>query len=861
MRRTRVGTVARASIMDLRLQSSRRPIEQTECDREPVHIPGAIQPFGVLVAFSLPTWEVSHVSLNAPALFGAASAEDMIGGAMETVLPPTIIHDLRNTFQAAMISGFAERLAGQPIGIKAEVHDILIHASGQIAVAEFIPLAGADTIRTDPATLVKTIIERLRRTTSLKAFLVSAARQIRAVTGYDRVMIYKFLEDESGEVVAEALRAGMPPFLGLHYPASDIPAQSRALFLRQWLRMIPQVEDVPIPVTPTLTKKGTPLDLSLSTLRASSPIHLQYLRNMGSAATLTVSIVDGDRLWGMIACHHDTPRRISSSMAAAVELFAQVFSGLIESKMQKDELAYHAQAREVLDALVTSMEPEETIFQNLRGFAEPLKAMIPCDGIGVWTEGHFESDGVVPPDDAIEELIRFLDLKRVDRCFSTDRLSKMLPDAMRYIDKASGLIAVPFSRSPKDYVLLFRREVVQTVNWGGDPRKAIKKDGGGLSPRESFAAWREQVEAQSLPWRPAELEMAETLRIALLDVILRRANLVDRERRVAQESQLLLVAELNHRVKNVLAVIRSLVRQSQQVATSFESFTADLQSRIHALAKAHDLLTQAHWKQAPLRGLVEVEAEAWTETNDPRLVLEGPPVMVEARAYQSLALVLHELMTNAAKYGALSVKDGRLTVAWALEKTGDLILTWTESNGPEVSPPTRRGFGTIVIEQSIPFEVQGEAAIAYPPEGVRARFKIPYDFIERADADVARVQAAPAQRADLNGKSLLLVEDSMMIALDAQAMLQRCGAEVELVATTNDARRAIELNTFDAAILDVNLYTETSYRIAEELQDRAIPFVFATGYGEQIIVPERFKHVHVISKPYAEDALRAALAA
>ncbi len=847
--------------MELRLQLPARPIEQTECDKEPVHIPGAIQPFGVLVAFSLPTWEVAHVSINAAALFGAASPEAMIGGAMETVLPPQIIHDLRNTFQAAMISGFAERLAGQAVGVDGEPHDILIHPSGQIAVAEFIPVAGADTIRTDPATLVKTIIERLRRTTSFKAFLVSAARQIRAVTGYDRVMIYKFLEDDSGEVVAEALRAGMPPFLGLHYPASDIPAQARALFLRQWLRMIPRVDGTPIPVMPTLTPRGLPLDLSLSTLRAASPIHLQYLRNMGSAATLTVSIIDGERLWGMIACHHDTPRRISSSMASAVELFAQVFSGLIEAKANKDELAYFGQAREVLDALVAGMEPEETIFQSLRGFAEPLKTMIPCDGIGVWSDGHFEGDGIVPPPDAIEELIRFLDTKRVDRCFATDALSRLLPDAMRYVDKVSGVIAVPFSRSPRDYVLLFRREVVQTVTWGGNPNKAVTKDGGGLSPRESFAAWKEQVEGRSLPWRRGELEMAETLRIALLDVILRRANLIDRERRAAQESQLLLVAELNHRVKNVLAVIRSLVRQSQQVATSFEGFTSDLQSRIHALAKAHDLLTQAHWKQAPLRGLVEVEAEAWTEPGDPRLMIEGPPVMVEARAYQTLALVLHELMTNAAKYGALSVKDGRLTVAWSLEKTGNLVLTWTERSGPPVKPPTRRGFGTIVIEQSVPFELQGEASIAYPPEGVGARFKIPYDFVERAEADAVRVQAAPVQRADLNGKSLLLVEDSMMIALDAQAMLQNCGAEVELVATTNDARRAIELNSFDAAILDVNLYTETSYRIAEDLQDRAIPFVFATGYGEQVVVPERFRDVHVISKPYAEDALRAALAA
>ena len=838
-----------------------RPVDQSECAKEPVHIPGAIQPFGVLVAFALPTWEVAHVSANAPDLFGAEGCEAMIGRPMESVLPPTIIHDLRNTFQAAMISGFAERLPSQPVGTDGALHDVMIHPSGQIAVAEFIPVAGADTLRTEAATLVKTIIERLRRTTSFQSFLVSAARQIRAVTGYDRVMIYKFLEDDSGEVVAEALRAGMPPFLGLHYPASDIPPQSRALFLRQWLRMIPEVDAAPLAIVPTITAKGTPLDLSLSTLRASSPIHLQYLRNMGSAATLTVSIIDGERLWGMIACHHDTPRRISSSMAAAVELFAQVFSGLIEAKMQKDELAYYGQAREVLDALVASMEPEETIFQSLRGFTEPLKAIIACDGIGVWSDGRFEGEGVVPPADAVDEMIRFLDGKRVDRCFSTDQLSKLLPDALRYVDKVSGIVAVPFSRAPRDYVLLFRREVVRTVSWGGNPNKVVLNDGGGVGPRESFAAWKEQVEGRSLPWGRGELQMAETLRIALLDVILRRANLIDRERRVAQEDQLLLVAELNHRVKNVLAVIRSLVRQSQQVATSIEGFTADLQSRIHALAKAHDLLTQAHWKQAPLRGLVDVEAEAWTEPGDPRLLIEGPPVMVEARAYQTLALVLHELMTNAAKYGALSVRDGRLTIAWSLEKTGDLVLTWTERGGPDVRSPTRRGFGTIVIEQSVPFELQGEASIAYPVEGVAARFKIPYDFVKKAEADPVRAAVAPLRRADLSGKCLLLVEDSMMIALDAQAMLQNCGAEVELVATTGDARRAIELNSFDAAILDVNLYTETSYRIAEDLQNRAIPFVFATGYGEQVVVPDRFKDVHVISKPYAEDALRAALAA
>ena len=831
----------------------------SECEKEPVHTPGAIQPFGCLLAFSLPTWAIAHASLNAADLFGADSSQAMIGQPMESVLSPKLIHDLRNTFQAAMISGFAERLASVPLGSTGELHDILIHASGQLAVAEFIPCDGADTMRSDPTSLVKTIIDRLRRTTTFQTFLTSAARQIRAVTGYDRVMIYKFLEDDSGKVVAEALRAGLPPFMGLHYPASDIPSQARALFKRQWLRMIPSVDHQTIGVIPALTSKMLPLDLSLSTLRAASPVHLQYLRNMGSAATLTVSILIGDRLWGLIACHHERPRRISSSTCAAVELFAQVFSTQIEAKQQHDELALIANAREVHDHLLSSMEPEETIFDNLRRFSDLLRDMIACDGIGVWSNDRFEGEGVTPPQDAIEELIRFLNAKRSDRVFPTNALGRDLPDAMRYADLVSGMVAIPFSRTPKDYLLLFRREVVQTVEWGGDPNKALRDDGTGIGPRASFAAWREIVRGTATPWCRSEIEIAETLRVSLLDIILRRANLVDRERRNAQETQLLLVAELNHRVKNVLAVVRSLVRQSRQGAQTLEAFSADLQSRIHALSLAHDQLTMAHWKAAPLQTLIEAEAEAWTETGDVRLSLSGPSVMIEARAYQTLALVLHEMMTNAAKYGGLSVATGRLAISWALAANNDLTLSWCESDGPVVVPPTRRGFGSIVVEQSIPFELRGDAKIEHLAEGVRAHFMIPGEFVTRGEDVARRPKLPPVARADLTGKSLLLVEDSMMIALDAQSMLQSCGAEVELAATATDARRAIKLNKFDAAILDVNLYTETSFVIAEDLQDRAIPFVFATGYGETVTVPERFKDIHVISKPYAEDALRAAL--
>ena len=837
------------------------PVEIAECEREPVHVPGAIQPFGCLVAFALPTWSIAQVSENAAAAFGIATIEEMIDAPAETILTPKIIHDLRNTFQAAMISGFAERLPNVAIGPTGALHDVLIHASGALAVAEFIPCEGAEAIRTDPTTLVKTIIDRLRRTTTLQSFLTSAARQVRAVTGFDRVMIYKFLADDSGEVVAEALRAGLPPFFGLHYPASDIPAQARALFEKQWLRMIPDVGYAPVPIVPAMTPKGAPLDLSLSTLRSASPVHLQYLRNMGSAATLTVSILLQGRLWGLIACHHETGRRISPATAAAVELFAQVFSTQIEAKTQHDELSYRARARETHDRLIAEMAPEETIFDNLRRFDGTLRELIPADGIGIWTEGRFESVGIAPPPEAIDGLVELLNSKPVDRVFETSELKRHLPDAVRFSDRVAGVLSIPFSRAPKDFLLLFRREVLQTVTWSGDPNKAVDADSGRIGPRASFAAWKQIVSGKSVPWLRGETEIAETLRVSLLDIILRRANLVDRERRVAQESQLLLVAELNHRVKNILAVIRSLVGQSRQGAASLESFTTDLQARLQALSVAHDQLTQSHWKAAPLAALIAAEAQAWTETGDARLVLDGPPVMIEARAYQTLALVLHEMMTNAAKYGALSVQGGRLAIAWSVEAERGLVLTWTERDGPPVTPPSRRGFGSIVVEQTIPFELKGTALIEHAAEGVRASFTIPAEFILAGAEAAAPRRDLPVARADLVGKTLLLVEDSMMIALDAQSMLQNCGADVELAATTADARRAMNLNRFDAAILDVNLYTETSFAIAEDLQERNIPFVFATGYGETITVPERFQHVFVVSKPYVEDVLRAALAA
>ena len=834
-------------------------IDLDTCALEPIHIPGAIQPHGTLIVCSVPDWTVSHAAVNAVELLApGTSLASLFGRALDGIVSGRIVHDLRNVLQTAMASHTAERLGGVDLGSGRGTYDIVVHGTNSGVILEFIPpTATADSI--DPTTLVKTMISRLGRAPTLERFLRLAVQQVRAITGFDRVMVYKFLPGGTGQVVAEALRAGLPPFMDLHYPASDIPAQARDLYLRQWLRLIPDVDYVPVPLKAGPGVDDQPLDLSLAALRSVSPIHLEYMRNMGSRATLTISLLQNGALWGLIACHHTVPRRLPTGALAACELFGQIFSLQIEAKEREEDYSVVDRARGAHDKLIAAMSPEETIFENLTRFGPDLMSLIACDGVGIWTQGRFTGAGRVPPESGLHDLIAFLSRGSAHQPFATDELRRHLPPAARYAAECSGVLAIPFSRSSRDFLLFFRQEVIQTLRWGGDPTKPVDiVDGGGrIGPRKSFDAWQETVRGRSRPWRSGEMQIAETLRISLLDVILRRADLIDRERLAAQESQLLLVAELNHRVKNILALVRSLVRQSRQGATSIEEFSSDLESRIRALAQAHDQLSHAGWQSAPLRRLLDAEAAAWGAAADTRVSFEGPGVLLMPRAYQALALVIHEMMTNAAKYGALSRSGGTLAVAWTFVGHGDLALTWIESGGPPVRAPARRGFGSVVTTQTIPFELKGETEIEFRLEGVRARFLVPAEHVREATSPIEEAAAAPARvGAPIQGQRLLLVEDSMMIALDAQAMLQEAGASVEIAGSLPDARRALGAEAFDGAVLDINLSGETSFGLADELLRERLPFVFATGYGESIAIPDRFGSVPVVLKPYDAASLR-----
>jgi light-regulated signal transduction histidine kinase (bacteriophytochrome)/CheY-like chemotaxis protein len=682
-------------------------------------------------------------------------------------------------------------------------------------------------------------------------------------------MVYRFAADGAGEVVAESCRSGIGSFLGLHYPASDIPAQARALYRRNLLRVIADVDARPVPILPELDG-GKPLDLSLSILRSVSPIHIEYLRNMGVAASMSISIIVDDRLWGLFACHHYAPLLPSFERRSVCELFAQMYSMRLESRERKETVEFERRAREISDQLLGAVASDETLLNDPDWLANILTNAIPADGVGVWINGSSAFSGLTPKAEDFRRIIAFLNQDATGRVFATDEIASVLPGAERFAGRAAGMLAIPISRAARDYVVLFRQEIIRSVRWGGDPHKPIEfgPNGPRLTPRESFAEWKELVEGRSRPFTASELRVAETLRATLTEVVLRLADEATVQRQQANERQELLIAELNHRVRNILGVIRGLIRQSKPHDGSIEGFVKLVDGRIHALARAHNQITDDHWGPAPIQALIDAEIAAFLADHPDRIETSGGFVLLNPQAYSTMALVIHELVTNSAKYGSLS-QDGTVSISWRRNGEGDLIFDWREQGGPPVKPPTRKGFGTTIIERSVPYDLGGEARIDYAAEGVRAHFRIPARHVGEAKGDRTPAIKYPRPAAGhpvappsqiLVGETVLLVEDSLIIALDAEDVLGRLGADQVVTASTvPGALEALASDPPTLAMLDINLGDSTSYRVADRLAELGIPFIFASGYGEQAQLPDAHRGRRVLQKPYTLENVARAL--
>jgi two-component system, chemotaxis family, sensor kinase Cph1 len=356
-----------------------------------------------------------------------------------------------------------------------------------------------------------------------------AADEVRRITGFDRVLVYQFDKDWHGTVVGESrddLVYGS--FMDLRFPASDIPAQARELYRLNRLRLIVDASYRPSPLVPPLDPTtGRPLDLSFAALRSVSPIHVEYLRNMGLVASMSISILRGGELWGLISCHHKSPRNVPFEVRTACDFLGQMLSVHLEARERAAEYDHRMRLREIHGKLLAYMAGEEHFARGLVKHGADLLALTGADGAAVVFEGTQSLIGATPTDAQVARVTDWLAEEHGgEELVCVDSLPAVLPDAADFKDVASGLLAIEISKLHKSYILWFRPEVIRTVTWGGDPRKPVEPDAGQLRlhPRKSFEAWKETVRFRSIPWRKSEEDAAHDLRNAVVGIVLRKAE-------------------------------------------------------------------------------------------------------------------------------------------------------------------------------------------------------------------------------------------------------------------------------------------------------------------------------------------------
>lgn len=486
------------------------PVTLDNCDREPIHIPGFIQSHGVFFTFD-EYGSCCFRSRNAEAMLGpsvpalgeALAAHHFFGdGLVQAMLAEVRASEDSDVIPHAMeISG------------EMGAFDVIAHKTSSGIICEFEATANAVPTPASFSFKSHRSMERLKRQTTITTLLNAAVEEVRGMTGFDRVMAYRFRHDESGDVVAESVTDALDPFLGRRYPASDIPAQARRLYVINTLRLIADVKALPVAVdaAPAMT---TPIDMSHAVLRSVSPIHLEYLSNMGVGASMSVSIVIGGKLWGMLACHHMTPRRVSHTVRMACDVLAQILASNLQGAIAHDLAANADLAASLRSRIVEQVLHADNILIGLSSEAAGLCEAFAAQGVAIADVGKIEVFGGLSKAAGaiLLDWLGTLD-SSAGKMIYGDSLEALGIPTQQDIDPWCGILALPFGSESRSWLLLLRKEQIETVLWGGKPEKNYASGplGPRLTPRGSFELWREIVRGKSVPWGVSDLESAQKL--------------------------------------------------------------------------------------------------------------------------------------------------------------------------------------------------------------------------------------------------------------------------------------------------------------------------------------------------------------
>lgn len=555
------------------------------CADEPIRFPGAVQPHGVLMTLSLPELHIQQISANVLSMLNQP-AESLLNQPLAKLVGAQNAAAIKqaSACDALDTPPLELTLNGQPFeGLLHRAHDVVV------LELERKPDAIEAQSTMNKVRRLSRLLQRLQAAQNLPALYEMCVTEIQAMTGYDRVLIYRFEEEGHGQVIAEASAPSMELFNGLFFPASDIPEQARELYRTHWLRIIPDANYEPVALVPTLRPDtGQALDLSGAVLRSVSPIHCQYMRNMGVLSSMSISLMDGERLWGLISCGHRQPLHVPHELRMACQTLGQVLSLQI-SALQTLEISRQREAK--MDALVrlnaAMVHSPNTVFDGLTTDPERLMALTQADGVAILEDNVLHRYGNCPQPEDIRALHQWFKA-RGQSVFSSHQLSGVYPEAAQYKAIASGVLIMSLPKPIDNAVLWFRPQVKANIQWSGDPKKPLNLEqtdkGLRLRPRTSFEIWKVEMEGISTKWSHGDLFAADDLRRSALENDLARQ--VQREQQAVRARDEL-VAVVSHDLRNPMTIISMLCGMMQK------AFSSDGTHSSRRISSAIDTMQQA----------------------------------------------------------------------------------------------------------------------------------------------------------------------------------------------------------------------------------------------------------------------------
>ena len=502
------------------LTSGRINYDAEFCGKVPLHQTNQVQPHGILLVVKTDDLVILQGSENAEELLGT-KVESLIGRSLSEIINIIEVDVLRQRL-AINIEGKVPvtwTIGGKNYGA-------LLQKTGAYFIAEIEKeeYAATDTF-VNVYQELKYVMASIDAAETADEACTIVAREIKRLSGFDKVMIYRFDKEWNGEVIAEEKEEGMDVYMGLKFPASDVPRQARELYRRNPYRLIPNVNYQPLklyPVINPLTHAFT--DLTDSNLRSVVPVHLEYLRNMKVSASMSTRILKDGVLWGLIACHHRTPKFLSYQMCSVFELLSHVISAKITSLTNTDTHHYRSEMQHLLTRVMESVYKTGSLTAGLLSQEETLLKMLKGGGMALSLNRQVETLGAAPNSEDVRNLVFWLQTNGVTKTYQQTSLSGAYEEAEGYVAQGSGLLALPIQPEKGDYILVFRPEVIQQTNWGGNPNEAIQfePDRKAYHPRNSFQLWKETVRKTAMPWTAAEVDVAENFRSLVIEYTLNR---------------------------------------------------------------------------------------------------------------------------------------------------------------------------------------------------------------------------------------------------------------------------------------------------------------------------------------------------